>query len=521
MHRWQFKDLEFDETFLFATRKGGETLKFTRAERALLLAFMASPNKLLTRAQLLEALPSSISHVSDRNIDNLMNRLRTKLGDPARDPRMIATQYGEGYIWIAEPVGSVSIKQALLVIGPVTGLDRLAPASTARACLIRLQYGLDALMADDQVIAIDEDWTGIRAGDAIRFSLETSFYDDHKRLHCAAILRQASTGQMLASFRLTLDQADAAAQAAELERAARAIKHAIWQHSTTGAGILAGPSDTPLELRMHDASRLFMRSDESWAQMAEQLAHTRQQNPDDPQANLMWAMHLYVRIITNPADVSQRIAFEGEIQAIVFDHLPAFQDNPIFLLGAAKLLLFVGRGHIDLAERLAEQAFATSTAFASSFATLGQIRMCRGDIAGAVDLYDHGIELAGEDSEFRVYLLVLKCVALLAADDRVALERTSAALYALKPVTRYQVGLSLAPAGPLPPDLDMLVSQFDAMRAGMGIVYVYYTFARLFERPAHRENIMRGLLGNLTQRFGTDIVPGEVWQSVPGLRPPI
>lgn len=42
------------------------------------------------------------SDKNDSNVDYLINRLRQKLSDEARQPRFIATRYGEGYVWIAE-----------------------------------------------------------------------------------------------------------------------------------------------------------------------------------------------------------------------------------------------------------------------------------------------------------------------------------------------------------------------------------------------------------------------------------
>ena len=97
-----FGDLIIDETCLFARRKG-KTIQFTRSERALLLAFSRNPHRLMPRGQLLDAIASAESDASDRNIDFLVNRLRTKLGDSAKSPIYIATQYGEGYVWIAAP----------------------------------------------------------------------------------------------------------------------------------------------------------------------------------------------------------------------------------------------------------------------------------------------------------------------------------------------------------------------------------------------------------------------------------
>jgi DNA-binding winged helix-turn-helix (wHTH) protein len=97
-----FGGLILDETCLFATRNG-QTIHFTRNERALLLAFSRNPRRLMRRSHLLDEIDSSESDRSDRNIDFQVNRLRAKLGDNAKSPKYIATQYGEGYIWIAAP----------------------------------------------------------------------------------------------------------------------------------------------------------------------------------------------------------------------------------------------------------------------------------------------------------------------------------------------------------------------------------------------------------------------------------
>ncbi len=515
----RFGDTVFDRSFLRAWRKTGEELKFTRAERALLHLFTSSKGKLLTRNQLLDAISDASSEVSDRNIDYAINRLRAKLGDPARSPSMIATQYGEGYVWIASPARDTAPIEALLVIGPVFGLDRMS--SVARACLLRLQHAIDAQTADDQAVVLDEKWSADRnAADKVRFSLDVGFYNDGAHLHFAAALRDTATRRILKTFRLRFDQNGMAAGDPDIEGAVTSIKDAMWQHATTGQGALAGPKDTPLELRMHDAARLFLTTDASWAEMGEALAQARRDNPDDPETGLMWAMHLYARILQNPADIDNRAAFESEIETIVFDHLAAFQDNPVFLLGAAKLLLFVGRGHLGLAEQLADRAFQSSAAFASAFSVLGQIRMYRGEIPAAVALYDRGLELTEPDSEFRVYLMVLKCEALLAADDRAALDEAASAIYALKPATRLLLGLPLAPIGPLAPDLEAMLAKFDAGRARYAIIHVYYACARLFACEPHRGNIMRGLIGHLTRRFGMDIVPDEIRRSVPGLVSP-
>jgi len=99
----RYGDLSFDPSFLFARHGAGREFRFTRSERALLQAFTRHPRTVLTRNQLLDAIAGSGSVGTDRSIDFLINRLRAKLGDSARSPTMIATQYGEGYVWIARP----------------------------------------------------------------------------------------------------------------------------------------------------------------------------------------------------------------------------------------------------------------------------------------------------------------------------------------------------------------------------------------------------------------------------------
>lgn len=96
----RYDDLILEQSLVFA-RRGEKEVRFTRRERALLQLFTRHPRQLLHRSQILDALSYTGSDSSDRTIDFLVNRLRSKLGDDARHPRFIATQYGEGYIWIA------------------------------------------------------------------------------------------------------------------------------------------------------------------------------------------------------------------------------------------------------------------------------------------------------------------------------------------------------------------------------------------------------------------------------------
>lgn len=519
----RYGNVTFDTSFLFARDRSNGELRFTRSERAMLLLFTRHPRTVLSRNQLLDAIAGTGSDTTDRSVDFLINRLRAKLGDPARHPAMIATQYGEGYVWIADPVPLDVPVSAFLVIGPVHGLERLQPAEPARHFLAHLQHALDQRSGSGQSVVRIDTWRPGASAGTVRYSLDISFYSVAEVLHCAVVLRDGPSRRILATHRLAIEgEPSAQGEAAALADRLQAM---LWRQLTIRSIDIAAPSDTPLEIRMHDAALLLSRSDESWIEMGTQLAEARATQPDNPTTNLMWGLYLHSKLLLGAVSadltVEARSGLESEIEALVFATLPDLDDNPILMLAAAKLLFFTGRGHEGLAEQLAEQAFAASTAFAASFAILGQIRMGAGAAEQAVELYDHGLEMAEPGSQFEVYLLVLRASALLAAGDRARLEATCARLYAVKPSTRLQIGLfvTLPEADALPPDVRAMFEQFDFERAERLVTYLYYLFARLYRRQEHRDNLMRGLIAHAVRRFGPSVVRDEIWRAVPGLAP--
>ncbi len=72
------------------------------AEFRLLSAFVDRPRRMLTRDDLLTLTRAPGTEVNDRSIDLAVSRLRQKLGDPPRAPRLIHTVRGEGYLFDAE-----------------------------------------------------------------------------------------------------------------------------------------------------------------------------------------------------------------------------------------------------------------------------------------------------------------------------------------------------------------------------------------------------------------------------------
>ena len=72
------------------------------AEYRLLVAFTERPGRLLSRDRLLDLTRASGVEVSDRSIDLAVSRLRQKLGDSSREPQLIRTVRGEGYLFDAK-----------------------------------------------------------------------------------------------------------------------------------------------------------------------------------------------------------------------------------------------------------------------------------------------------------------------------------------------------------------------------------------------------------------------------------
>lgn len=69
------------------------------AEFALLMALVTRPGRVLSRDQLLDLARGRDAKVFDRAIDTLVSRLRRKLGDQSRDPQIIKTVRGDGYLF--------------------------------------------------------------------------------------------------------------------------------------------------------------------------------------------------------------------------------------------------------------------------------------------------------------------------------------------------------------------------------------------------------------------------------------
>lgn len=72
------------------------------AEFRLLRAFLEHPHEVLDRETLLEVIQRRGAEPFDRVLDVQISRLRSRLGENAREPRLIKTARGDGYLFTAD-----------------------------------------------------------------------------------------------------------------------------------------------------------------------------------------------------------------------------------------------------------------------------------------------------------------------------------------------------------------------------------------------------------------------------------
>ncbi len=78
---------------------GGET-PFSHAEGEVLRLFLSRPKRLISRQAMQEALGGAAGDSFDRAMDVRISRLRNKLREDPKNPRLIKTIYGAGYIFL-------------------------------------------------------------------------------------------------------------------------------------------------------------------------------------------------------------------------------------------------------------------------------------------------------------------------------------------------------------------------------------------------------------------------------------
>ena len=89
------------DRYMLEDETGAETA-FSHAEGEVLRLFLDRPKRLISREAMQEALGGAAVESFDRAMDVRISRLRTKLREDPKNPRLIKTIYGAGYIFLGD-----------------------------------------------------------------------------------------------------------------------------------------------------------------------------------------------------------------------------------------------------------------------------------------------------------------------------------------------------------------------------------------------------------------------------------
>jgi two-component system OmpR family response regulator len=101
MRAYRFAGWELNVRLRRLTSPGGGNVPLTNNEFNLLAAFLAAPQHVLSRDQLLALSRLHNDEVYDRSIDTQVSRLRKKIEPPGAKEPLIRTERGAGYVFTA------------------------------------------------------------------------------------------------------------------------------------------------------------------------------------------------------------------------------------------------------------------------------------------------------------------------------------------------------------------------------------------------------------------------------------
>ncbi len=518
-------DFVFSPDFARADRSDGSSVTFTRSESRALSAMAESAGRLLTRNQLLDAVSEPGSEKNDRNVDFLINRIRRKLGDSAKDPRFIATRYGEGYVWVAAGRHVVEDhSDAFLIIGPFRGTDILEGGTAVANDIAReLAAQISPLLRPEQQLAIVPDFapdgTGTAEGPTV--SVDLTFFRGGGKTECVV------SGKSVRSHRVhyvnRFDLPTPVSRVADLRDHIAAIAPMLLAKSWAADADTA-TDQLPLPVAMHEATRQPVNGETSWPENDVRLRALRVAHPRDPSIKLLYATHLHTKYLILGRDLFYKgedtcEVDEAEIEQLVLDALDYAQSRPDHAIMAAKLLYFVDQGYKNLALEIVEEALRNGASVASSLSMVGQFRGFIGDIDGAVDSLSQAKALSEPGSHHYLYVLIMLCQALMAGGRREQLAVERADLY--KASSLGAVFFEPIFSDPYAPSLRAkgVTLMLSRARATGLLKQLHYVSARLYEQPTHRENALRTPINLFVRRFGPDVVPDNIKASVAGLFP--
>jgi two-component system, OmpR family, torCAD operon response regulator TorR len=100
--QYNFNGWTLDSESRRLTSRSNEHVHLTNGEFTLLITFVKKSGIALTRKQLLDSVSSREWRPSDRTIDVMVNRLRRKIEENPREPKLFNTVHGVGYQFLPD-----------------------------------------------------------------------------------------------------------------------------------------------------------------------------------------------------------------------------------------------------------------------------------------------------------------------------------------------------------------------------------------------------------------------------------
>ena len=99
---FEFEGWTLDHLKRRLTDPDGAVVAISSVEFRLLMAFLEHPRQVLDRDRLLDMVQGREAHLFDRAVDNQVSRLRRKIEEDSRNPQLIQTVWGGGYMLAAD-----------------------------------------------------------------------------------------------------------------------------------------------------------------------------------------------------------------------------------------------------------------------------------------------------------------------------------------------------------------------------------------------------------------------------------
>ncbi|WP_159868056.1 response regulator [Novosphingobium sp. 9U] len=99
---FEFEGWRLDPLKRRLSDREGAVVAISSVEFRLLMAFLEHPRQVLDRDRLLDMVQGREAHLFDRAVDNQVSRLRRKIEVDSRNPQLIQTVWGGGYMFAAD-----------------------------------------------------------------------------------------------------------------------------------------------------------------------------------------------------------------------------------------------------------------------------------------------------------------------------------------------------------------------------------------------------------------------------------